>query len=83
MLEAKEDSLVVGVRPLTNDKDLAALHSSSCLIMIAAEEEIIYEMEEVITEVEDLPIIAINAINWAIDHSSVQITKKLKTEENI
>ena len=37
----------------------------------------------VIAEVEELPIVAINAISWGINHSSVQKMKKLSTEEHI
>ena len=40
-------------------------------------------MAEVIAKVKELPIVAINVISWDIDHSSVQIMKKLNTEENI
>ena len=40
-------------------------------------------MEEEEVEVEEQPIIAINAINWGIDHLSVQIMKKLDIEEHI
>ena len=40
-------------------------------------------MEEEEAEVEELPIIAINAINWGLDHLSVQIMKRLDTKEHI
>ena len=52
-------------------------------MMITEEEETLQGMEEVITEVEELPIVAINAISWGIDRSSVQIMKKLDIEECI
>lgn len=71
MLEAKEDSSMVGVRPPTNKKGLAALHNRGCLEMTTKEEEILQGMNEVIAEVEGLPIIAINVISQGINHSSV------------
>ena len=40
-------------------------------------------MEEEEAKVEELPIVAINAISWDIDHSSLQIMKKLNIEEHI
>ena len=36
-----------------------------------------------VPEVEELPIVAINAISWGIGLLSVQIMKKLDTKENI
>ena len=51
--------------------------------MMAEGEETPQEMVEVAAGVEELPTIAINAISWDIDHSSVQIMKKLSTEEHI
>jgi hypothetical protein len=41
VLEAEEDSSMVGVRLPTNKKGLAALHNRECLEMIVEEEEII------------------------------------------
>ena len=51
--------------------------------MIIEEEEILQGMEEEEAEVEELPIVAINAINWGIDRLSVQIMKKLDIKEHI
>ena len=51
--------------------------------MIAKEEEILQGMDEVVVEVEKLPIVAINEISWGIDYSSVHKMKKLSTEEQI
>ena len=51
--------------------------------MIAKGEEMLQGMDEVATEVEELPIISINAISWEIDRSSVPIMNKLNTEEHI
>ena len=83
VLEAEEDSLVVGVRPSTNEKELAAQHIRDILIMITEEEETIQGIKEVVAEVQELPIVAISEISWGIDHSSVQIMKKLDTEEHM
>ena len=63
MLEVEEDSSVVGVRPLTSEKEIIALHNRDNLIMITEEEEILQELEEAKAEVEELPIIDINAIS--------------------
>ena len=82
-LRAREDNSVVGVRAPTSKKGLEALRSRGHLEMTIEEEETLQEMEEVVAKVEELPIIAINAISWGIDHSSVQIMKKINTEENI
>ena len=81
--EAWEESSVVGVRLPPNKKGLATLHNRDRQKMIAEGEEIIQEMSEVLVEVKELPIVVINAISWGIDHSSVQIMKKLNTEEHI
>ena len=51
--------------------------------MMAEEEEPPQEMVEVAAEVKELPIVAINAISWDIDHSCVQIMKKPNTEAHI
>ena len=71
------------IKPLTNEKELTTLHSRSCLIMITKEEETLQGMDEEEAGVEELPIIAMNAISWGIDHLSVQIMKKPDTEEHI
>ena len=81
--EAEEDSLVAGVRPPASKKGLATIHNRGRQEMIAKGEEILQEMAEVATKVEELPIVAINTISWGIDHSSVQRMKKLNTEKNI
>ena len=74
---------MVGVKPSTNEKELTTLHNRSHFIMIIEEEETTQEMEEVEVEVEELLIIAINAISWGIGHLSVQIMKKADIEEQI
>ena len=51
--------------------------------MITKEAETLQGMKEDEIEVEELPIVAINAITWGIDHSSVQKMKKLRTKEHI
>ena len=51
--------------------------------MTTEEEELLQEMEEVEVEVEELPIIAINAISWDIDRLSVQTMKKQDTMEHM
>ena len=59
---------------------LEAKEDNHSLIMTTEEEELLQEMEEVGVEVEELPIIAINAISWDIDHLSV---KTMKTQDNV
>ena len=81
--EVEEDSSVAGVRPPASKKGLAALHNRGCQEMIAEGDEVLQGMDEVVAEVKELNIIAINAISWDIDCSSVQIMKKLNTEEHI
>ena len=83
VLEVEEDHSVVGVKPSTSEKDLAALHNRSSLIMIIKEGETLQEMEEVEVEVEELLIIAINAISWGIGHLSVKIVKNPDTQEQM
>jgi hypothetical protein len=51
--------------------------------MMVEGEEPPWEMVEVTVEVEELPTVAINAISWDIDHSSVHIMKKSNTEADI
>ena len=51
--------------------------------MTIEEEELIQEVEEKKVEVEEPLIVSINAISWDIDHLSVQIMKKLNTEDHI
>ena len=62
---------MAGVRPSTNEKELAALHSRSHLIMIIEDEETLQGIKEVEVEVEEPPIVAINAISWGIDRLNV------------
>ena len=83
VLGVEEDSSMVGVTPSTSEKELAALHNKENLIMITEEEDTLQEMEEVEVEVEELPIVAINAISWGTNHFSVQIMKKIDTKEHI
>ena len=83
MPEAEEDSSVVGVIPPANKKGLATLHSRGNLIMTVEEEETLQEVEGPEVEVEELPIVAINAISFGINHLSAQIMKKLDTKEHI
>ena len=71
VLEEEEDNSVAGVRPSTIEKEPVALHNRDSLIMITEEEETLQGMEDEEAEVEELPIIAINAISWGIDHLSV------------
>ena len=79
VLEAEEDSSVAGIKPSTNEKELTTLHNRNHFIMIIEEEETTQEMEEVEVEVEELLIIAINAISWGIGHLSVKIVKNPDT----
>ena len=71
VLEVEEDSLVVGVRSSTNEKEITTLHNRSHFRMIIEEEETPQEMEEVDVEADELPIVAINEISRGIDHLSV------------
>ena len=71
VLEAEEDSQVARVNPSTNKRELTTLHVKYNLIMTTEEEELLQEVEEAEVEVEELPIDAINAISWGIDHLSV------------
>ena len=70
---------MAGIKPSTNEKELTTLPNRSRLIMIIEEEETTQEMEEVEVEVEELLIIAINAISWGIGHLSVKIVKNPDT----
>ena len=54
------------VKPSTNKRESAALQSRGNLIMTIEEEELLQEVEEVEVEVEELLIVAINAISWDI-----------------
>ena len=51
--------------------------------MTTEEEELLQEVEEAEVEVEELPIDAINAVSWDIDHLSVQTMKRQDTMENM
>ena len=71
------------VNPSTNKRELAALHSRDNLIMTTEQEELLQEVEEAKVEVEELPIVVIDAINWDIDRFSVQTMKKQDTVEHM
>ena len=83
VLEVKEDSHVARVKPLTSKRDSVALHNRGSLIMTTEEGEVLHEVEEVKVEVEELLIVAKNAISWDIDRLSVQIMKEQDTKEHI
>ena len=74
---------MAGVKPSISKRELASLHSRNCLIMTTEEEETLQGMDEEEAGVEEVPIVAMNAISWGIDHLSVQIMKKLNTEEHV
>ena len=83
VLEAEEDSSVVRVKPSTKKRESIALHDRDCLIMTTKEERLLQEVEEVKVEIEELLIIATNAIRWDIACLNVQTMEKQDIEENI
>lgn len=82
VLEAEVSSMV-GERLPPHKKGRVVRHNKDHQKMMVEGEEPPYEMAKVAAEVEELPIIAINAISWDIDHSSIQIMKKPNTEAHI
>ena len=73
VLKEYKDSLVAESKPSTSAREVVALHRRGSLKLTTEEEEKLQEMEEEEAKVEELPIIATNAISWGIDHLSVQI----------
>lgn len=59
------------VKPSTRKREPTTLQSRDNLIMTTEEEEFLWKVEEAEVEVEELPIDAIDAINWDIDCLSV------------
>ena len=78
-----EVSSVVKARLPPRKKGLAARHNKDHQEMMAEEEESPHGVVEVAAEVEELPTVGTNTTSWDIDHSNVQIMKKLDTEAHI
>ena len=83
VLEVEEDNPMAGLKPSTSERKLASLQKRGNLIMTKSEEILRQEAEEVKVEVEELLIVAINAISWDIDSLSVQTMKKQDTMEHM
>ena len=83
VLEEEEDSQVASVNPSTNKREPTTLHNRDSPIMTIQEEELLEEVEQAEVEVEELPIVAINAISWDMDRLSVQTMKRQDTTEHM